>query len=75
MPRSATAHRLTPASAAPPALSLAAEEPPAAAPASEAKVIPLVPVPVASVLIFRVGNYEVGDGYCPQLHGHPDIRY
>ena len=43
---------------------------PAAALAGGAKVIQLITNPV-----FRVGDYEVGDGYCPRLHGHPGIRY
>jgi|GEM_PF-6176016 len=25
--------------------------------------------------LFRVGEYILGDGDCPQLYGHPDIRY
>lgn len=24
---------------------------------------------------FRVGDYEVGEGFCPRLCGHPGIRY
>ncbi|MGY3088572.1 hypothetical protein ACVWYF_001605 [Hymenobacter sp. UYAg731] len=70
MPRSATSRR----PAQPPAVSLdslfAAEEPPAAARPGGAKVIQLITTPV-----FRMSGYEVGDGYCPRLHGHPDIRY
>ena len=71
MPRSATANCSAPIflpDALPDALP-AVEEPPATAPAGGAKVIQLMPTPV-----FRVGDYEVGEGYCPCLHGHPDIR-
>ena len=68
MPRSATSRRLTPAAL--PASLPTVDEPPAAVRAGEAKVIQLIPA-----LVFRVGDYEVGDGYCPRLHGHPGIRY
>ena len=75
MPRSTPARRLTPTFAALPALAVAVDEPPAAAPAGEAKVIQFIPTPSIPTPVFRVGNYEVGEGYCPCLHGHPDIRY
>ncbi|HLK96241.1 MAG TPA: hypothetical protein VK364_00595 [Hymenobacter sp.] len=29
----------------------------------------------APLYLFRVGDYVLGDGDCPQLYGHPDIRY
>ncbi|GAB3878093.1 hypothetical protein GCM10028824_39350 [Hymenobacter segetis] len=70
MPRSATVRRLAPALTALPASPLTVEKPPAAALAGGAKIIQLITTPV-----FRVGEYEVGDGYCPHLHGHPGIRY
>ena len=70
MPRSVTVRRPVPAFAVPPNSPLAVDEPPAAGRQAGAKVIQLHPTPV-----FRVGDYEVGDGYCPRLHGHPDIRY
>ncbi|GAB3861070.1 hypothetical protein GCM10028822_39980 [Hymenobacter terrigena] len=68
MPRSATARQLAPAAL--PNMPHAGAEPPAAARPGGAKTIQLITAPV-----FRVGEYEVGDGYCPHLHGHPGIRY
>ena len=47
----------------------AAEEPPAAESAAEnGAQQPASPV-------FRVGEYEVGEGFCLHLCGHPEIRY
>jgi hypothetical protein len=34
---------------------------------------PLAAFAVGPVL--RVGDYEVGETFCPRLCGHPDIRY
>ncbi|WP_201977669.1 hypothetical protein [Hymenobacter rubidus] len=28
-----------------------------------------------AVSVLRVGDYEVGAGFCPRLCGHPGIRY
>ena len=30
---------------------------------------------LGAVRVLRVGYYEVGEGFCPYLWGHPDIRY
>ena len=32
-------------------------------------------LPRELVAAFRVGDYEVGQGFCPRLWGHPGIRY
>ena len=45
-----------------------AEEPPVAYPLSLAKAF-------AMRLVLRVGDYEVGETFCPRLCGHPGIRY
>ena len=70
MPRSTATRRPAHPPAALPDSSSPADEPPAAALPGEAKEVQLISTPV-----LRVGEYEVGDGYCPRLHGHPGIRY
>jgi len=42
-----------------------------ARPPAPAPLVP--PAPPAEAL--RVGEYEIGPGFCPRLLGHPDIRY
>ena len=37
---------------------------------------PLPPAPGFAVRpVLRVGDYEVGETFCPRLYGHPGIRY
>ena len=55
-----------------------AEEPPAdEPPAAVLALVALTPWGTVRVAIvaFRVGEFEVGEGFCPLLYGHPGIRY
>ena len=52
-----------------------AEEPPATLAVPVAALAPDPEPPASAVGTFRVGEYEVGEGYCPHLWGHPGIRY
>ena len=36
---------------------------------------PEKPAPTPAGQTMRVGEYVVGDAYCDNLYGHPDIRY
>jgi hypothetical protein len=69
MPRSATSRQLAP-NPMPGISSVVTASLAAPLPPNGANVIPLNPAQV-----FRVGDYEVGEGDCARLHGHPDIRY
>ena len=71
MPRTTSARRAAPTLSQPEA-PRPIDEPPAAALAAPA-IGQQVQVVVA--LVFRVGEYEVGEGFCPRLCGHPGIRY
>ena len=68
MPRVAPYRRPKPASA-----ERLAAEPPAEPPAAFIGALPVLRP--ATVPAFRVGDYEVGAGFCPRLCGHPGIRY
>ena len=47
---------------------------PAEEPATVAYLLPLAKA-FAIRPVLRVGDYEVGETYCPRLCGHPGIRY
>ena len=49
------------------------DEPPA--PPVRSAAAPYQRLQVVSIVNFRVGDYEVGEGFCPRLWGHPGIRY
>jgi hypothetical protein len=67
MPRSAKPRRSALSTVQPDA-ALPVEEPPAAGSAA-------VPDEAVGAAVLRVGEYQVGEGFCPHLCGHPDIRY
>ena len=67
MPRTFTIYWLTSPTAALAASQLPAEPPTAFASVAE-------PIRVVA-LVFRVGDFEVGDTFCSRLYGHPGIRY
>ena len=37
--------------------------------------VPYQRLQVVPIVNFWVGDYEVEEGFCPRLWGHPDIRY
>ena len=49
------------------------DEPPA--PQVMSTAVPYQMLQVVPIVNFRVGDYEVGEGFCPRLWGHPGIRY
>ncbi len=67
MPRTATLRRHKPSAPTTPAQP--PTEPPAPGQAAAA-----ASVPSAGAALW-VGGYEVGEVFCPQLYGHPDILY
>ncbi len=57
-----------------------ADEPPAAfrGVSRTLEALKYAPAPLleyVAVSVLRVGDYEVGAGFCPRLCGHPGIRY